>query len=100
MAMPDSLYRAKMLEEAPASEDEGRDGAKPLVLPWLGWDSKAMIEADIRNMMDSVIVAKYGSKGSEPHPMLPPGADKEPPRRENEGTEENFMRMFSKFHMT
>ena len=98
MAMPDSLYRAKVLEDAPAADDEME--AKPLVLPWLGWDSKAMIEADIRNMMDSVIVAKYGGKDATPHPMLPPGADKEPPRRENEGTAENFMRMFSKFHMT
>lgn len=97
MAMPDSLYRARMLEEAPESEDRG-DG--PLTLPWLGWDSRSMVVADMRNMMDALISAKYGGKDAKPNPMLPPGSARGGRPRENEGSAENFKRMFARFHMT
>ena len=91
MALPDSLYRARILEDEPPTTSDESKTDKPTVLPWLGWDSKTMV---------AVITAKYGGKNAKPHPLLPPGADKEPPRRENEGTAENFERMFTKFHMT
>lgn len=97
MAMPDSLYRARMLEEAPESgtKDDG-----PLTLPWLGWDSKSTLMADMRNMMDALISAKYGGKGAKPNPVLPPGMARKGGPRENEGSAENFERMFARFHMT
>lgn len=98
MAMPDSLYRARMLEEAPDESGDGGDG--PLTLPWLGWDSKSMVMADMRNMMDALISAKYGGKDAKPNPMLPPGSARRAKPSENEGSAENFKRMFARFHMT
>ena len=98
--MPDSLYRARILEDEPPTTSDGSKPDKPTVLPWLGWDSKTMVAVEVRNMMNTVITAKYGGKNAKPHPLLPPGADKEPPCRENEGTAENLERMFTKFHMT
>ena len=100
MALPDSLYRARILEDEPPTASDESKPDKPTVLPWLGWDSKTMVAVEVRNMMNAVITAKYGGKNAKPHPLLPPGADKEPPRRENEGTVENFEHMFAKFHMT
>lgn len=100
MAMPDSLYRARILEDEPPNTSDESKTDKPTVLPWLGWDSKTMVAVDVRNMMNAVITAKYGGKNAKPHPLLPPGADKEAASPGERSTAENFEHMFAKFHMT
>lgn len=64
MAMPDSLYRARILEDEPPTTSDESKTDKPTVLPWLGWDSKTMVAVEVRNMMNAVITAKYGGKNA------------------------------------
>lgn len=72
-AWPDSLYRARMLQErteAGEFDSKGEDKAKPVVLPWLGWDSPTMLLADVRNTLESWVVAQSGD-GKKRHRVEP-----------------------------
>lgn len=72
-AWPDSLYRARMLQErteAGEFDSKGEDKAKPVVLPWLGWDSRTMLLADVRNTLESWVVAQ-SSDGKKRHRVEP-----------------------------
>ncbi len=75
-AMPDSLYRARVLQErteAGGFDDTGGDrNSEPVVLPWLGWDSSMMLLADVRNMMDGYLAAKADSRKVKANPVHPP----------------------------
>lgn len=81
-AMPDSLYRARVLQERTEhgefdTEDDGRHG-KPVILPWLGWDSNSMLLTDVRNMMEAYLAAKADSRKVKANPVHPPSYT--PPR--------------------
>lgn len=76
--MPESLYRARLLSEQ--EHDAGSDdaGNEPVVLPWLGWDSKTMLLTDVRNTLDAYAVGQSGDKRAKPHPVHSPSYVPEP----------------------
>ena len=81
-AMPDSLYRARVLQEHTEAggfdDTNGDSNSKPVVLPWLGWDSSMMLLADVRNMMDGYLAAKADNRKVKANPVHPPSYT--PPR--------------------
>lgn len=78
-AMPESLYRARLLSEQ--EHDDGSDsdaGSEPVVLPWLGWDSKTMLLTDLRNTFEAYTVGQSGDKRLKLHPVHSPSYEPEP----------------------
>ena len=69
--MPESLYRARLLSER---EHGGvsDDSSKPIVLPWLGWDSDTMLLTDMRNTLEAWSLASAGDGKTELHPVHSP----------------------------
>lgn len=89
-AWPDSLYRARVLQEqteAGEFDSKGKDKAKPVVLPWLGWDSPTMLLADVRNTLEAWVVAQSsdGKKKRKVEPSVVQPPFYTPPREPKRG---------------
>lgn len=76
-AMPESLYRARLLSEQDDDSDSDKTN-EPVVLPWLGWDSKTMLLTDLRNTLDAYTVAQSGNKKAKSNPVHSPSYRPDP----------------------
>lgn len=72
--IPESQYRAFMLEHHPVEADVTDDTAR---LGYMGWGTGMMLDLDMRNRMEAIrvmLARLLGDRKSEYTPMLPPGA--------------------------
>lgn len=77
-AVPDSLYRAWMLEHDSGTGSAGSERRRRMQLGWLGFDQSQLLLLSVRNTLDSIqsmLATHWSGRKSEPDPVLPPGAD-------------------------